>query len=120
MDSDSERGLRVRSKIWIEILSRPVLGPGRTDLLRAIDQEGSISRAAQGLNITYRKAWGQIKTMEEQVGRPLVVKQTGGAGGGGTRLTAAARDLLSRYEELTRGMEEMVNRKFQEVFFVSR
>ena len=81
-----------------------------------MDDQGSISRAARLLNISYRKAWGQIKAMEVQLGLPLVQKQTGGQGGGGARLTPEARDLLSKYARLFRGMEEEVNEKFRRIF----
>jgi molybdate transport system regulatory protein len=101
----------------VEVLRRPVLGPGRYELLCAIDEQGSISKAARLLRITYRKAWGQIKFMEEQLGLPLVVKLTGGTGGGGARLTAEARDLLTKYDLLIAGIQEQVNRRFREIFF---
>ncbi len=108
--------MQVRSKVWLEFLGQPVLGPGRQELLKAVDEQGSISKAARLLKITFRKAWGQIKVMEEQLGIPLVIKQTGGMGGGGARLTPQARDLLSKYDLLTQGMEELVNGKFREIF----
>jgi molybdate transport system regulatory protein len=97
-------------------MGQPVLGPGRLELLRLLEEQGSISQAARRLKITYRKAWGQIRAMEEKLGLPLVQKQTGGHGGGGARLTPEARDLLSRYERLTQGMEEEVNEKFKGIF----
>ena len=108
--------VQVRSKVWLEAQGRPVLGPGRQGLLRAVDEQGSISRAARLLKISYRKAWGQLKAMETQLGLPLVRKQTGGQGGGSARLTAEARDLLSKYARLSRGMEEEVNEKFRRIF----
>ena len=108
--------VQVRSKVWLEAHGRPVLGPGRRELLQAIEEQGSISRAARLLNITYRKAWGQIKAMEAQLGLALVQKQTGGQGGGGACLTADGRDLLSRYARLSEGMEEEVNEKFRRIF----
>ena len=108
--------IQVRSKVWLEAQGRPVLGPGRLELLKYIDQQGSISQAARLLKMTYRKAWGQIKAMEEQMGLPLVQKQTGGPGGGGTRLTQEARRLLSKYILLAQGIEEEVDRRFQEIF----
>ncbi|MCX5907442.1 MAG: LysR family transcriptional regulator [Deltaproteobacteria bacterium] len=112
--------IEVRSKIWVEILRRPVLGPGRHDLLRAVDKQGSIAKAARLLGITYRKAWGQIKFMEEQLGLPLVSKQTGGIGGGGTTLTPEARELLAKYDRLTEGVQEKINERFQEIFYEKR
>jgi len=108
--------IQVRSKVWLEAHGRPVLGPGRRELLQAVDEQGSISRAAHLLKITYRKAWGQLKAMEVQLGLSLVQKQTGGRGGGGARLTPEARDLLSKYARLSQGMEEKVNEKFRRIF----
>jgi len=106
----------VRSKVWLEAQGRPVLGPGRVELLQYIDALGSISQAARLLKMTYRKAWGQIKAMEEQIDLPLVEKQAGGSGGGGARLTPEARELLSKYFQLAQGIEEEVNRRFREIF----
>lgn len=108
--------VQVRSKVWLEVQGRPVLGPGRRELLRAVEEQGSISKAARLLNLTYRKAWGQIKAMEDQLGLPLVQKQAGGQGGGGARLTPEAKDLLSKYARLSQGLEEEVDEKFREIF----
>lgn len=108
--------MAVRSKIWVEISGLPILGPGRYNLLRLIDEHGSISQAARLLEITYRKAWGQVRLMEEQMGFPLVLKVTGGAGGGGARLTSEARELLGKYDRLIAGLQEQVNERFLEIF----
>jgi molybdate transport system regulatory protein len=108
--------IQVRSKVWLEDKGRPVLGPGRVELLQCIGEEGSISQAARILKLTYRKAWGQIKAMEQQLGLPLVQKQTGGAGGGGARLTPEAREILFDYVRLAQGIGEEVDRRFREIF----
>jgi molybdate transport system regulatory protein len=108
--------VQVRSKVWLEAKGRPVLGPGRVELLQSIGEQGSISQAARNLKLTYRKAWGQIKAMEQQLGLPLVQKQTGGAGGGGARLTPEARELLGGYLRLAQGIGEEVDRRFGEIF----
>ena len=108
--------VQVRSKVWLEAKGRPVLGPGRVELLKYIDEQGSISRASRLMKITYRKAWGQIKAMELQLGLPLVRKQTGGAGGGGARLTSEARELLGDYFQLAQGIGEEVDRRFRKIF----
>jgi molybdate transport system regulatory protein len=112
-----EPKIEVRSKVWLEVLNRPFLGPGRQMLLRAVDEQGSISKAAKLLQMTYRRAWGQIKGMEEQLGLPLVVKQTGGQGGGGAVLTGEARELLAKYEKLIDGVEKEIDEKFARFFF---
>ena len=115
-----EERIQVRSKIWLEASGRPVLGEGRRALLQAIEEKGSISEAARFLSLTYRKAWGQIKFMEEQLGLPLVLKLTGGVGGGGARLTPEAHELLAKYDRLIVGIQEQVNKRFQEIFYGKR
>src|SRR5881296_845622 len=49
------------------------LGPGKADLLGAIDRRGSISAAARALDMSYRRAWLLVETMNRCFGRPLVV-----------------------------------------------
>jgi molybdate transport system regulatory protein len=106
----------VRSKVWLEIAGIPFLGPGRRELLLAVDQWGSIQKAARSLKLSYRRAWGQISAMEKELGLPLVVKTTGGRGGGGAHLTPEAKEILDRYERLIRGIAELVDSRFREVF----
>lgn len=49
-------GIRVRSKVWLEVAGKPLLGEGRERLLLAIDAQGSINAAAASLGLSYRKA----------------------------------------------------------------
>lgn len=64
----THNGLDIRSKIWIEVNGEPVFGRGRRFLLEAIDTHGSINKAAHDVDISFRKAWGHIKAMEERLG----------------------------------------------------
>lgn len=108
--------MEIKSKLWIEVEGEPVFGRGRRFLLQAIDKYGSINRAAKEINISYRKAWGYIKSMEERLGMSLVERQAGGRNGGGARLTEEARDFLKRYEALEEGIREVVDRRFRKIF----
>ena len=112
----SHNGLDIRSKIWLEVNGEPVFGRGRRFLLEAIDSHGSINRAAQEIDISFRKAWGHIKAMEERLGVKLVERRTGGRNGGGAVLTADARMFLKKYEALEKGIQELVDRKFKKIF----
>jgi len=109
-------GLDIRSKIWIEVDGEPVFGRGRRFLLEAIDSHGSINQAAQEVDISFRKAWGHIKAMEERLGVKLVDRKTGGKNGGGATLTADARVFLRKYEALEKGIQEIVDGKFKKIF----
>lgn len=108
--------LQVRSKVWLEVDGVPLLGEGRERLLTLIEETGSISAAARGMGITYRKAWGHLQAMEGKLGSPLVLRQKGGAGGGESLLTVEAVDLLSRFSRLRRDLTTAVDRKFARLF----
>ncbi len=108
--------MEIKSKLWIEVDGKPVFGRGRRFLLEAIDRCGSISRAAKEINISYRKAWGYIKAMEERLGFRLVDRQTGGKDGGGATLTKDARKFLKKYEALEEGIRELVDNRFRNIF----
>ncbi len=108
--------MQIRSKVWIEVEGEPVFGRGRRFLLEAIDSHGSINQAAQEVDISFRKAWGHIKAMEERLGVKLVDRQTGGKNGGGAALTADARKFLKKYEALEKGIQEIVDKRFRKVF----
>jgi len=82
--------------------SEVALGPGKADLLRAIDDTGSISAAARQMGMSYRRAWLLVHTMNECFRSPLVEAIKGGAEGGGARLTKTGRDVLSHYQDVVR------------------
>lgn len=108
--------MEIKSKIWIEVDGKPVFGRGRRFMLEAIDKYGSINRAAKEINISYRKAWGYIKAMEERLGFKLIDRQTGGRNGGGATLTKDAREFLKKYEALEEGIKELVDDRFGAIF----
>ncbi len=108
--------LEVRSKLWIEAGGGAVLGDWRADILEGIERTGSLSRAAEELGVPYRTAWQRLKESEERLGVRLVESQSGGADGGSSTLTPAARELLRRYRQFSSGMEELVNQRFKEAF----
>ena len=58
------------------------LGPGKVDLLESIYKVGSISEAARQNNISYRRAWDMVNTMNQCFSNRLVKSVTGGKGGG--------------------------------------
>ena len=79
------------------------IGPGKIALLEAVARVGSISAAGRELEMTYRRAWELIDHMNKAFGQPLVVGQTGSAGG--ASLTELGGDVVRRYrliEQLAR------------------
>ena len=76
------------------------IGPGKADLLEAIDRTGSISAAARALKMSYRRAWLLVDTMNRCFKQALVETATGGARGGGAHVTELGRDVLLRFRTI--------------------
>ena len=102
--------------LWIEHEDKVVLSAWRVQLLQAIEQTGSISAAADQMGIQYRLAWERLQEMEEGLGLTLVERQVGGAGGGGARLTATGRDLMTRFATLASEVGAHLDEQFRQTF----
>jgi molybdate transport system regulatory protein len=76
------------------------LGPGKADLLDAVEKAGSISAAARAMGMSYRRAWVLIEAMNRDFREPLVETAAGGSGGGGAQVTATGREALRRYRAM--------------------
>ena len=78
------------------------VGPGKVDLLEAIEASGSISGAARSLGMSYRRAWLLVDTMNRCFRAPLVEAEAGGKRGGGARLTRLGAEVIKRYRRIER------------------
>ncbi len=76
------------------------LGPGKTQLLEAIAETGSISAAARKMNMSYRRAWNLVDKINRDFEQPLVLTNSGGKGGGGAEVTAFGHEVLRRYRQI--------------------
>ena len=104
------------SKLWLEQNGKLALSDYRVRLLRLIDETGSLSEAAAAMQLSYRRAWGKLREIEQNLGLKLVETVVGGAGGGGSRLTAEGRRLIERYEQFRVAAEQDVAKQFARAF----
>lgn len=88
--------------LWLRVVVPDVgaIGPGKVDLLRAIDREHSISAAARAMGMSYRRAWLLVEDTQKVAGRELVLTRAGGADRGGATLTEAGHELVRAYERI--------------------
>jgi molybdate transport system regulatory protein len=105
-----------RAKIWFERDGHVALSDWRVELLEAIDATGSLSAAAELMHVPYRTAWYKLRQAETQLGSRLVETQSGGAAGGGSRLTPAGRDAIERFRRVTQGVNRLVQERFEAEF----
>lgn len=107
----SDGACRVMGHVWIEGPEGALLGIGRVELLEQIRAGGSISAAARAMGMSYRRAWELIDSMNRQFGEPLVIKTTGGRGGGGAQLSDAGEKAIAAFKDLDEAFREFMERR---------
>jgi molybdate transport system regulatory protein len=113
---DERLAMEPRIKLWVEKDGLLVLSDYRVQLLRHIAETGSLSEAAQRMGLSYRRAWGKLREMEQNLGVTLVESEIGGAGGGGSHLTRQGERLVALYQRFRQLMESDLGKEFKEVF----
>lgn len=76
------------------------MGPGKADLLEAIDREGSISAAGRAMGMSYRRTWLLVDAMNRCWQAPLVETVAGGSRERGARVTDTGRLVLAQFRGL--------------------
>ena len=113
---ETAAALSPRSKVWLERNGQVVLSAWRVELLEAVAETGSLTRAAERLGVPYRTAWYKLKDVETRLGLKLVQSQSGGAEGGGSLLTDEGRALVERFRRVNAGIAELVEQRFRAEF----
>ena len=98
----------LRTRCWIDIDGRKFFGPGRAQLLMMIDKNGSLSKAAKEMGMSYRKAWSMVEDMNQRGQQPYVELHKGGAQGGGAELTETGKKVLSSFIQMNDKIKETV------------
>jgi len=86
-----------RLTIRIDFDDAEGFGPGKARLLELIETHGSIRSAAAAMNMSYRHAWLLLQAVEDTFGSPVITTATGGAKGGGAKLTELGKSIVARY-----------------------
>ena len=102
----SEAPARLKLKAQILLGDEIAMGPGKADLLEAIERTGSISAAGRALGMSYRRTWLLVDTMNRCWKEPLVETATGGSHGGGARLSSLGKQVVRHYREIEQHMED--------------
>jgi molybdate transport system regulatory protein len=90
--------MEARFKLWLEVDGALVMSDYRAVLLEHVRRTGSLRAAADALDLSYRRAWGKVRELEQSLGYPVMHSEAGGHGGGKSQLTAAGEQLLEQYE----------------------
>ncbi len=102
-------GNTLEGRFWISKSEHNFLGKGRIELLLHIKESGSITQAAKMMKMSYKAAWDTVDAMNNLSEYPLVERIKGGKGGGGTKLTEYAKELIATYNVLNEEHQKFLN-----------
>ena len=104
-------GLRLRVFLDPDI----AIGPGKAELLEGIRETGSIAAAGRRMNMSYKRAWLLVDTMNGCFREPLVKTSRGGRSQGGARLTETGEQVLAHYRRMEAKAAEAVEGEMREM-----
>ena len=108
--------LQLNYKIWLETSGHVgVLGDKKCELLRAIDETGSLNDAMKKLGLTYRKTWDNLRRIENELGFPLIKPTRGGADGGGTVLTLEGKIIIAAFAKFHQEYDSIIQNGFEAI-----
>lgn len=100
IDPPSPDPARTRLRLRLVFGDDAMLGPGKAELLERIRDTGSIAAAGRQMQMSYKRAWMLVETLNAIFREPLVDSVRGGPQGGGARLTPAGTAVLAQYRSL--------------------
>ncbi len=106
---------KIKSRIWIESNNKVLLGEGRVNLLRAIGETGSLSKAAKSLDLSYKKAWQLLDSVNKSAKKPVTINSIGGKGGGGAELTEYGKSLIMVFDDINKNCWEFLDQQLEKI-----
>ncbi|MGR8951021.1 MAG: TOBE domain-containing protein [Gammaproteobacteria bacterium] len=96
---------------WIEgeLRLAGMLDNRMIELLKAIEQSGSINQAAKHMGLSYKGAWQMLEKANNGAPQTLLTTAIGGSKGGGTVLTPAGKALLELFTRLERQHRDFID-----------
>jgi molybdate transport system regulatory protein len=106
--------IHLHYKIWMsDELEAGIMGDGKWQMLKLIEEKGSMKAACDELGYTYRRTWGNLKKIENFFGFPLLEKRRGGSEGGHTGLTAEGKRLVKAFDTFHNTVDDHIRKGFE-------
>jgi molybdate transport system regulatory protein len=108
-------GLGVRAKIWLTLGPRTLFGEGKAELLEHVDRLGSLRRAAQRMEMSYRYAWGLLQELERSAGFAFL-EHSGAGRRSRLRMTDEGRRFVRAYRSFRGPIDAYIRSRFARTF----
>ena len=104
--------MKVHERIWLEDDNgNYIIGDGGLELLKTIEETGSMKQAADKLGMSYRFVWGKIRKMEQRLGLSIMNRHKGGKDGGSSILTDDMIAFIKKYERMKKDVNQYAEKK---------
>ena len=104
---------RITVRVRIYFGNTLAIGPGRIELLEGVLRTGSLAQAARGMNMSYRRAWLLMQSLNDSLRSPATVAARGGRKGGGATVTPVGKALIALYRRTESKVTENAIRRFE-------
>ncbi|HVY06969.1 MAG TPA: TOBE domain-containing protein [Burkholderiales bacterium] len=105
---------KLQARLQLETEFGAFLGCNRIRLLEAIDKQGSISKAARSIPMSYKAAWDALEDLNNLADEPVLLRSIGGTGGGGTALTEYGRKLVAMFHAVEGEYQAAMDQLYRE------
>ena len=102
----------VTVRFRVDLSEACAVGPGKIALVEGIARSGSLSQAARDLDMSYRRAWMLLDSLNSAFRQPVVTLSTGGKGGGGATVTPFGETLIATYRKFEAETQQRANATF--------
>jgi len=105
--------LKFKSSQWIvDEHNNIIIGNGRAEILKNIEQTGSINQTAKVMKMSYKAVWSKIKATEKHLDTRIVHTDRKE----GSRLSREGKELLEKYRRLKKECMSVDDKIFSHVF----
>jgi molybdate transport system regulatory protein len=105
--------LKLRSSQWIvDEHNHIIIGEGRAEILKNIEQTGSINQTAKAMKMSYKAVWSKIKATEKHLDTRIVHTDRKE----GSRLSRDGKELLEKYRLLKKECLSADDKLFSSIF----
>ena len=101
----------IRLKCWVEESGVKLYGPGPNELIKQIQKEGSLSKAASVMGMSYKKSWEMVQRLNEHCEKPLIILKKGGSHGGGAEVTDQALEIVKKFESIQKKLKNLTKQE---------
>ena len=105
--------MSLKVKFRIDFDDAHAVGPGKIALLERMRDCGSLSQAARELDMSYRRAWQLLDSLNTSFNDPVIVTSIGGKGGGGSEITPLGLALIETFRALEKDITVIAQQRFK-------